>query len=119
MDTCLRVVDPKENQISSRLHAKQQCTHSAETRAKTRVGWGAGHLPGIMSFLAATPNSYRRLQPSSWTGAFQVSFGLVLHMFCTPVWGEYAIDCPVTLAWTHLHPRLLLFILCLEVLVIT
>mmetsp|Transcript_12380 Transcript_12380/g.37258 ORF Transcript_12380/g.37258 Transcript_12380/m.37258 type:complete len:474 (+) Transcript_12380:115-1536(+) len=31
-----------------------------------------GHLPGIMSFLAATPNSYRRLQPSSWTGAFQI-----------------------------------------------
>lgn len=31
-----------------------------------------GHLPGIMAFLAASANSYRRLAPSAWTGAFQV-----------------------------------------------
>lgn len=63
-----------------------------------------------MSFLATTPNSYRRLQPSSWTGAFQVSFGLVLHISCTPYLGKCVMDCPVTLAWTYLRPPLLLFI---------
>lgn len=30
------------------------------------------HLPGIAAFLAASPNSYRRLAPSVWAGAFQV-----------------------------------------------
>lgn len=33
------------------------------------------HLPGIAAFLAASPNSYRRLVPSAWAGAFQVPLG--------------------------------------------
>jgi Glutamine synthetase, catalytic domain len=30
------------------------------------------HLPGIAAFLAASPNSYRRIQLSAWAGAYQV-----------------------------------------------
>ena len=30
---------------------------------------------GIAAFLAASPNSYRRLTPSVWAGAFQVLLG--------------------------------------------
>ncbi|KAL5464026.1 hypothetical protein EMCRGX_G032983 [Ephydatia muelleri] len=29
------------------------------------------HLPGLMAITAPTPNSYRRLQPSTWSGAYK------------------------------------------------
>lgn len=30
------------------------------------------HLPGLMAITAPTPNSYRRLQPCTWSGAYKV-----------------------------------------------
>ena len=44
------------------------------------LGWPAAqflagvlaHLPALLPFLLASPNSYRRAVPSTWSGAFQV-----------------------------------------------
>lgn len=32
------------------------------------------HLPALMAFTAPSPNSYRRIEPHAWAGAFQVGF---------------------------------------------
>ena len=50
-----------------------------------------GHLPGLLAFLAASPNSYRRLAPSTWSGAFQVS--LRDHLTLPIPWASKTCSC--------------------------
>lgn len=47
-------------------------THTMQETGEHFIAGVLGYLPGIMAFLAASPNSYRRIAPSHWTGAFQV-----------------------------------------------
>lgn len=44
------------------------------------------HLPSIMCFTTPTPNSFRRLQPSTWSGCFAIwGFGNKEAPLCIPV----------------------------------
>lgn len=45
--------------------------HGLQEMGEHFISGVLSHLPGIIAFLAASPNSYRRIQPSHWTGAFQ------------------------------------------------
>jgi Glutamine synthetase, catalytic domain len=65
----------KELRAATCWHAAL-CSHSAVLRLQEAgeqfLAGVLRHLPGIVAFLAASPNSYRRLVPSAWAGAFQV-----------------------------------------------
>lgn len=44
------------------------------------------HLPGLMALTAPSLNSYRRLQPSTWSGAYRVHFPVCMCVLCVHVY---------------------------------
>ena len=46
--------------------------HGLSRPAAHFLAGALGHLPGLLPFLLASPNSYRRAVPSTWSGAYHV-----------------------------------------------
>jgi glutamine synthetase len=58
-------------QDSTNILSDEGNTYGLSNRARQFIAGIISHLPAIMAFTTPIPNSYRRIQPSTWSGAFQ------------------------------------------------
>ena len=58
------------------------------------------HLPALMPFLLASPNSYRRAVPSTWSGAYHVRGSTLILILTLTLTLTLTLDLTLTLALT-------------------
>ncbi|MEI7827819.1 MAG: glutamine synthetase [Euryarchaeota archaeon] len=56
---------------STNILSDEGSTYGLSQRASQFIAGIVSHLPAIMALTTPIPNSYRRIQPSTWSGAFQ------------------------------------------------
>jgi glutamine synthetase len=58
-------------QDATNVLSDERGTYGLSDRARQFIAGIVHHLPAVMALTTPIPNSYRRIQPSTWSGAFQ------------------------------------------------